>query len=57
MRAQEQLPIYTFEGPQVEGRFKFKTCFFSLDIYLYSGYMRDLAPVRSGRSRSRNWFE
>ena len=37
MRAREQLPIYTFEGPQVEGRSKFKTCLSSLDVCLWSG--------------------
>ena len=58
LRAFEQLPIYTFEGPQQQGRPKSKASLSSLKVCVCAR-VGDLAPVRSGRSslRSRNRSE
>ena len=63
LRAFEQLPIYTFEGPQQQGRPKSKAPLSSLKslklCVCVCERVGDLAPVRSGRSslRSRNRSE
>ena len=59
LRAFEQLPIYTFEGPQQQGRPKSKASLSSLKVCVCVRARGRLGSVRSGRSslRSRNRSE